>query len=125
MLSRIGSTLGKPLFSYSRTFENLKLGYARVLIEKEINGGFPNEIFLENEYSVQLYQKVVYEWKPIRCINGMGFGHEASYCKSWAKQGGQGKCENGVGKVEGNSKGKQMISNGSARMKGLGKTLVR
>lgn len=56
MLSRIGSTLGKSPFSYQFTIDKSKLGFAKVLIEMELNGKFPEEVILEDELGEQFFQ---------------------------------------------------------------------
>lgn len=48
--------LGKPLFSDQYTENQSKLGYARVLVEMELNGAFPENIVLEDENGGQFIQ---------------------------------------------------------------------
>lgn len=60
MLSRIGSILGTHLFTDMCTFTRGKLGFARLLVEMEVQGESPDSIVLEDENGIQISQKVVY-----------------------------------------------------------------
>lgn len=64
-LSIISSILGKPLFSDQCTKNRTRLAYARVIVEMEMGGEYPDQITLEDGNGVQFNQKVYYELKPI------------------------------------------------------------
>ena len=44
-----------------------RMWYARVLVEIDINKGFPEELFYTNEYEELVAQQVEYEWIPLWC----------------------------------------------------------
>ncbi|CAO2817691.1 unnamed protein product [Amaranthus hypochondriacus] len=62
--------------------------YARILVEMNVYGEFPDEIYFINELDELVTQKVVYDWKPIICRKCKEFGHLEGKCKAgeqWKK----------------------------------------
>ena len=74
-LSKLSSILGIPLKTDKHTKEKLMLKYARLLVEIPLEGSFPDFIEFANEKNVIIRQKVVYEWKPIKCTHCRMFRH--------------------------------------------------
>lgn len=81
MLSKIGSVCGKPLYCDKCTLSKVKLGFARILVEMEATGEFPECIELADENGKGFMQKVVYEWRPLVCSKCRKFGHLQQDCK--------------------------------------------
>ena len=57
------------------------LQYARLLVEMQLAGPFPDFIEFANEKDVIIRQKIVYEWRPTRCIHCKMFGHTHDVCR--------------------------------------------
>jgi hypothetical protein len=53
------------------------LGYACVLVEVDVNSGFPKEIFISRMKGETLSIGVEYPWLPPKCSLCAGFGHVA------------------------------------------------
>jgi len=79
-LSKIGSILGIPLKMDKYTKEKSLLKYAILLMEKPLEGHFHEHIEFANERNVIIRQKVVYEWRPIKCSHCRMFGHTQENC---------------------------------------------
>lgn len=58
-----------------------RLTYARVLVEMELKGDFPNKIELIDDLGGILSQPIEYEWKPSRCQKCNSIEHEQSQCR--------------------------------------------
>ncbi|KAJ8419812.1 hypothetical protein Cgig2_000653 [Carnegiea gigantea] len=80
-LSKLGSIIRIPLKTDKCTNEKTMLKYARLLIDIFLEGPFPDYIDFFDEEEVLITQKVIYEWKPIKCTHCHMFGHEAIDCK--------------------------------------------
>ncbi|CAI9090377.1 OLC1v1025140C1 [Oldenlandia corymbosa var. corymbosa] len=63
------------------TLRRDRAGFARVLVEMEISGKMPEEIWFEDEDGILQEQKVRYEWQPVQCDKCKGYGHETTYCR--------------------------------------------
>ena len=79
-LSKLGSILGIPLKTNKYIKEKSMLKYARLLVEMPLEGNFPDFIEFVNEKDLIIRQKVVYEWKPIKCTHCKMFGHTREDC---------------------------------------------
>ena len=77
-LSRVGSTLGVPLFADACTSQQLRISFARLLIEMDITQPLPTEIQVEDASGNNYTQPVVYEWKPPFCASCNKVGHNCS-----------------------------------------------
>ena len=55
--------------------------YARVLVEMNVNEGFPDELFYSNENEELVAQPVQYEWVPVWCTKCSQFGLIQSDCR--------------------------------------------
>ncbi|XP_050207769.1 uncharacterized protein LOC126657166 [Mercurialis annua] len=81
MLSKIGSIYGNPLYSDQCTISKAKLNFARVLVEMEVAGLFPESMELQDEFGNVFNQKIVYEWRPLFCDKCCKMGHAKKNCK--------------------------------------------
>lgn len=80
-LSKIGSVLGLPLKTDKYTKEKTMLKYARIMIEMQLDGEFPEYIEFINERGVLIRQKVNYEWMPLKCDHCHMYGHLQESCR--------------------------------------------
>ena len=80
-LSKLGSMMEILLKTYKYTKDKVKLKYARLLVEKPLDGSFPDYIEFLNEKDVLIRQRVVYEWLPIKCSQCRMYGHTQDVCR--------------------------------------------
>ena len=80
-LSKIGSILGIPLKTDRFTKEKQVIRYARLLVEMQIDGPFPEHIDFFNEEGILIRQPVTYEWIPTKCTHCAMLGHTEEVCK--------------------------------------------
>jgi len=59
---------------------------ARLLVEIPLEGHFPEYIEFANEKDIIIRQKVVYEWRPIKCTQYRMFGHTREECRKILSQ---------------------------------------
>jgi hypothetical protein len=85
-LSYVASGIGKPLCADSVTEEQLRLGFARVLIEVNVDSEFPKEIEIEGADGVRVTVGIEYPWLPVKCKKCRSFGHLAHNCTRMEKQ---------------------------------------
>jgi hypothetical protein len=77
-LSRVGSTLGVPLFADACTSQQLRISFARLLIEMDITQPLPTSILVEDASGNNYTLPVVYEWKQPFCASCNKVGHNCS-----------------------------------------------
>jgi len=66
-LSRIGSTLGKPLFADECSSKQTRISYARILIEIDITIPLLHKILVESPDEKCFEHKIAYDWEPTFC----------------------------------------------------------
>ncbi|XP_050238259.1 uncharacterized protein LOC126687745 [Mercurialis annua] len=81
ILSKIRSFCGTPLYSDQCTISKVKLNFARVLVEMEVAGPFPEVPDLQDENGNVFKQKIVYEWRPLFCDKCYRMGHSIKNCR--------------------------------------------
>lgn len=81
ILSKLASTLGKPICCDVPTARMDRLDYARVCVEMNAGHKFPDLLTL-NTPNGKLRQKVEYDWLPLKCSICNMFGHCESTCSS-------------------------------------------
>lgn len=74
-LSRIGSILGIPLCSDECTTKQMRISFARLLVEMDITSTLPDHIWIEDANGKPFKQVVLYDWKPAFCKNCNVAGH--------------------------------------------------
>lgn len=77
-LSRICSVLGAPLCADSCTTNQLRISFARVLIEMDITKPLPKTIHIVDPTGQTFEQGVWYEWTPPFCHKCNKMGHKCS-----------------------------------------------
>lgn len=79
ILSKLASTIGRPLFTDKVTAQFEKISFARVLVEVDAAFPLPEEIEIETPFGLKI-QDVEYDWKPEFCNHCLKFGHNAMDC---------------------------------------------
>ncbi|XP_021774067.1 uncharacterized protein LOC110738017 [Chenopodium quinoa] len=86
-LMKIAGLVGNPIKTDKATASKELLEYARVMVEVQVDGNFPEYVdFLDEEGRV-VHQEVVFEWKPVKCSMYNGLGHDVSKCPNHLVQG--------------------------------------
>ncbi|XP_021749468.1 uncharacterized protein LOC110715207 [Chenopodium quinoa] len=75
---RIGSLLGVRICADECTTRQLRVSFARVLIEIDVTKPMPNSVLVESPSKELLELKVVYEWTPRFCSKCNKVGHDCS-----------------------------------------------
>ncbi|XP_074289374.1 uncharacterized protein LOC141614528 [Silene latifolia] len=81
VLSKMASTIGKPLFVDLPTTFKSKLLFARVLVEVDVAEDLPSTIQVVTPYHGTITQRIVYEWLPYYCHCCRKLGHTKEHCK--------------------------------------------
>ncbi|XP_057539564.1 uncharacterized protein LOC130817725 [Amaranthus tricolor] len=85
-LRKIVGYLGRPLKIDTATLKIERMWYAQVLVDMDINEGFPEELYYTNEHDELVTQLVQYEWIPLWCSKCSQFGHMNTECRVGIKQ---------------------------------------
>ncbi|XP_015170646.1 uncharacterized protein [Solanum tuberosum] len=75
VLSKIGSSLGKPLYADECTTQASRISFVRILIEIDVTRPLPKMIKIRDPKGKMLDQQVWYEWKPLFCQKCLQVGH--------------------------------------------------
>ncbi|CAO2830756.1 unnamed protein product [Amaranthus hypochondriacus] len=75
-LSRIVSAVGVPVLADECTSKQLKVSYARVLVEVDITQEITKEIRVRDNLGREFMQKAIPEWRPFFCRKCNKIGHE-------------------------------------------------
>ncbi|KAK4737473.1 hypothetical protein R3W88_001170 [Solanum pinnatisectum] len=67
VLSKIESSLGKPLYANECTSQMNRISFVRILVEVDITRPLPKVIKMHDPKGKVLEQQVWFEWKPIFC----------------------------------------------------------
>ncbi|XP_044472222.1 uncharacterized protein LOC123200907 [Mangifera indica] len=100
-LSYLASAIGNPLYMDSITEEGIRLEYARVCIEIEVDSECPEDISLTLPNGETMVINVEYAWKPIKWNGCKCFGHSTASCSLAFKQGDDITSRNSLKKVDG------------------------
>ncbi|XP_059436754.1 uncharacterized protein LOC132169808 [Corylus avellana] len=85
-LSYVASGVGKPICADSVTEEQLRLGFARVLVEVDMNSVLPKEIEIVGVDGGRVVVGIEYPWLPVKCKKCKLFGHLSHTCTKVEKQ---------------------------------------
>ncbi|XP_074304181.1 uncharacterized protein LOC141638900 [Silene latifolia] len=80
-LKKLSGVVGTYVKCDEATTHRNFLGYARVLIEVDVDQYFPNEIYFLDENGLTQTLRVVYDWLPLTCTICKGMGHTATACR--------------------------------------------
>ncbi|KAK1277773.1 hypothetical protein QJS04_geneDACA022161 [Acorus gramineus] len=79
-LSRIGSTIGVPLYANSATLRCTRASYARICVEVQASKILPGSVLVEVSPGHRETFKIDYDWKSIACHFCQTFGHDEACC---------------------------------------------
>jgi len=85
-LNKIGSIIGIPLKTDRYTKDKSMVKYARLMVEMPLEGNFPDYIEFVSERDVIIRQRIVNEWRPIKCTHCKMFGHTHEECRKKVNQ---------------------------------------
>ncbi|CAO2821242.1 unnamed protein product [Amaranthus hypochondriacus] len=91
-LSRIVSAIGVPTLADECTAKQLKVSYARVLVEVDVTQEFTKEVRVRDNLGREFVQKVIPEWKPYYCGKCNKLGH---ICNENTNENGSHKSKEG------------------------------
>lgn len=74
-LGKIGSVLGKTLFTDECTAHKLRVSYARILVEIDVTKKLVDSITIKDLKGKVLHKPVEYEWRPLFCESCQKVGH--------------------------------------------------
>lgn len=80
-LFKIVGGLGKPVKVDLATKNRNRLGFARILIEMNIDHEYPDQTTFINENGIEVCVDIEYEWKPIKCAKCHLMGHNEKECR--------------------------------------------
>ncbi|XP_074305021.1 uncharacterized protein LOC141639953, partial [Silene latifolia] len=80
-LEKLAGLLGKFLKIDELTLDKKLLGYAKVMVEVEVDKSYPNKIVFEDENGQEVTVLVEYDWLPITCLKCKGVGHRDIQCR--------------------------------------------
>ena len=80
-LSKICSAFSIPLKTYKYIKGKTMIRYARVLVDMQLEGSFPDFIEFFNEQNVLVRQQIQYEWVLVKCLFCGMYGHKEDVCK--------------------------------------------
>lgn len=80
-LSKVASYVGRPIAADPLTIDRKRLGFARVLIEVDVQGSLPDVIPITRPDGVTISQPVRYEFKMPKCSNCNMIGHVTENCR--------------------------------------------
>ncbi|KAF5185911.1 Rna exonuclease [Thalictrum thalictroides] len=83
--SKVGSTIGVPLFVDKLTEERRRTAYARMCIEVDTNCKFHKDVTVVLDQKKACTILVEYNWKPPRCTHCDVIGHTDKKCPSKPK----------------------------------------
>ncbi|XP_056688055.1 uncharacterized protein [Spinacia oleracea] len=81
-LSKIGSLIGVPLFADECTSKQLRISFARMLIEVDVTKDMPKSVLIQDSTGRSFTQKVDYDWLPPFCKDCKVIGHDCQVKKS-------------------------------------------
>ena len=82
----MASGVGKPLCANFVTKEQLRIGFARVLVEVNVDYEFPKEIEVVGANGESAVVGVEYPWLLVKCKKCKSFGHLTYSCTKIEKQ---------------------------------------
>ncbi|XP_019251096.1 PREDICTED: uncharacterized protein LOC109230012 [Nicotiana attenuata] len=85
-LSKIGSTLGNPIYAAECTTGAGRISYARLLVEMDVTKPLPKQVKLQDPKGKEMMQEVEYDWEPKYCSKCLKIGHECIESKKPMQQ---------------------------------------
>ncbi|XP_019255020.1 PREDICTED: uncharacterized protein LOC109233591 [Nicotiana attenuata] len=75
-LRRIASSIGTPMYADECTAKQMRVSYARMLIEVDVTKPLKEEIRVEDPNGKTFLQSIIYDWKPKFCEKCQTIGHD-------------------------------------------------
>jgi hypothetical protein len=85
-LSYVASGIGKPLCADSVIEEQLRIGFARVLVEVNVDSEFPKEVEVIGVDGERVVVGIEYPWVPVKSKKCKSFGHLDFVCPKIERQ---------------------------------------
>ncbi|XP_062170376.1 uncharacterized protein LOC133876108 [Alnus glutinosa] len=85
-LSYVASGIGNPIFADKVIEERKRLGFARVLVEIDVDSTCPKELTICRNNGAVINVGVEYPWLPPKCSTCGHFGHATYACAKKEKQ---------------------------------------
>ncbi|KAL9247574.1 hypothetical protein vseg_020992 [Gypsophila vaccaria] len=79
-LSKLASSIGRPICADEPTTNKTKVSFARLLIEVDVSKDLPGAVTVTTPYGPRI-QKVQYEWLPYYCSHCKRLGHQLASCR--------------------------------------------
>ncbi|XP_074314107.1 uncharacterized protein LOC141649312 [Silene latifolia] len=80
-LEKLASLVGRFVRIDDSTLDKALLGFARIMVEVEIDQSFPNSITFEDELGNEVKVAIEYDWITITCKQCRGIGHATNACR--------------------------------------------
>ncbi|XP_074305957.1 uncharacterized protein LOC141641186 [Silene latifolia] len=80
-LEKLASLVGKFVRVDDLTLEKNLLGYAKIMVEVEVDQYFPDKIKFDDENGQEVIVLLEYDWLPITCQKCKGIGHRTNMCR--------------------------------------------
>ncbi|XP_074277563.1 uncharacterized protein LOC141601198 [Silene latifolia] len=80
-LPKIAGLVGKYVQRDKDTHDKVRLSYARVLVELQMDQKLPDFVKFVDDCGNLVKVRVNYEWRPVSCVSCKGLGHDASQCR--------------------------------------------
>ncbi|XP_074283243.1 uncharacterized protein LOC141607794 [Silene latifolia] len=80
-LGKLAGLIGKFVKIDELTTERRLLGYARVMVEVEVDKSYPDKFQFEDENGQEVTVLVEYDWLHIACLKCKGVGHKDVQCR--------------------------------------------
>lgn len=80
MITWIASELGEPVLTEKPRLDSTMMGEAKILVEIELDKGFPHMIAVRDMKGIVSFVDVEYTWIPSKCDRCGQLGHKESRC---------------------------------------------
>lgn len=80
-MSRIGSTIGKPILADECTTQQSRISYARLLVD--VTKPKPETVWVEDPTGHMFKQQIIFDWFPPFCDDCQIVGHKCNPVESW------------------------------------------
>ncbi|XP_075085157.1 uncharacterized protein LOC142168375 [Nicotiana tabacum] len=80
-LSKLGSALRNPVYADECTTGSIRISYARMVIEMDVNKLLPRTVKLQDLNGKTIQQEITYDWEPSFCAKCLKIGHDCNKVK--------------------------------------------
>lgn len=86
-MSRIASTVGNPLYVDECTAKQIRVSYARVVVEVDVTQEIPEDVLIEDSSGRSFNQAIQFDWKPEYCKRCLKLGHNCEHAQAQHTEG--------------------------------------